>query len=359
MHIKISFIVMLFPIMIFAQEIITKNDSVTNTTEDLYIEKHNTQLNIKFDVTNDQVKYFVPFEGEKATIKTNLNASLGFVFSYKFVSVRLGIRPGLSKSEKEDKGKTDFFRIKVKLLFDKWTHRFEYNYTRGFYIENTEEFSVNETNSNYHVQFPNLTTNILSGSIHYSFNDNYSVKAIESNTESQLKSAGTIVLGINYSYYDISGTDIIKDENGDVINRTAYNDFNGFNAIINGGYHYTFVFQNYWFVNAQLNPGIGFDFFTTSIHSENNSENKNDAKVFFTLNSSFSAGYNKQKYYFGVEYNYSVNNEKFDDNNFNLQPIKNNFHVYIGYRFKAPKLVTKPVDLIEEKIPVLKDNDDN
>jgi len=357
MHIKISFVVIFFPVLIFAQEINTENDSVSNTVEDIYIEKHNEQLNIKFDITNDQVKYFVPFEGEKATIKTNLNASLGFVFSYKFVSVRLGIRPGLSKSEKEEKGETDFFRIKVKLLFNKWTHRFEYNYTRGFYIENTKDFSLNTTN--FHIQFPNLTTNILTGSSHYSFNDNYSVKAIESNTEIQLKSAGTIVLGINYSYYDISGTDVIKNDNGDVINRAEYSEFNGINAIINGGYHYTFVFYNYWFVNASIDPGIGFDFFTTSIHSENNSENKNDAKAFFALNSSFSAGYNKQKYYFGVGYNYSVNNEKFDDNTFNLQPIKNNFHVYIGYRFKAPKIVAKPIDLIEEKIPVLKKNDDD
>ena len=129
----------------------------------------------------------MPYEGEKAVIKTNLKASLGFVFSYKFLSVRLGVRPGLSDNEIENKGETDFFRIRLKLLFDNWTHRFEYNYTRGFYIDNTDDFGLYD--SDFHIQLPNLTTNIISGSSHYNFNKNYSVKAVESNTEIQLKSS--------------------------------------------------------------------------------------------------------------------------------------------------------------------------
>ena len=343
--------------MIFAQEIERNNDSISNTIENPYIEDHSEQLNIKFDVTNDQARYFIPFDGDKATIKTNLNTSLGFVFSYKFVSVRLGIRPNLSDSKKENKGETDFFRIKVKLLFDNWTHRFEYNYTRGFYIDNTDDFGLTETSSNFHVQFPNLTTNIISGSTHYNFNDNYSVKAVESNTEIQLKSVGTFILGVNYAFYDVGGTNVVKYENGDIENKLSYNEYNGFSTIINGGYHYTFVLHSYWYANLRVNPGVGFDFYKTTYHSENNSEKESNNEMFFALSSGVSAGYNGQKYYFGIEYNYAVNSEKFNDDNINLQPIKNSFHLFIGYRFKAPKQVRKPVDYIEKKVPILKDDD--
>ena len=342
--------------MIFAQETKKEKDSVSNTIDNLYIEDHNNQLNIKFDVTNDQVRYFMPYEGDKATLKTNLNASLGFVFSYKFLSVRLGVRPGLSDSKKENKGETDFFRIKVKLLFDNWTHRFEYNYTRGFYIDNTEEFELNGTNPNFHIQFPNLTTNILAGSTHYNFNDNYSVKAVESNTEIQLKSAGTFILGINYSFYDVAGTDKVKNENGEIINKTEYKEYNGFSTIFNGGYHYTFVIHNFWYINMRADPGIGLDSYKTTFYSEDSSENKNNNEVFFALGSGISTGYNGQKYYFGIEYNYAVNSEKFNDDDINLQPIKNSFHFFIGYRFKAPKQVRKPVEYIENKVPLLKDD---
>ena len=355
MILRISFLLMLFSTMISAQEIERNNDSISNKQKDLYIENHSDQLNIKFDITNDQVLYFIPFEGDKATIKTNLNASLGLVFSYKFVSVRLGVRPGLSDSKKENKGETDFFRIKVKLLFDNWTHRFEYNYTRGFYIDNTDDFGVTETSSNFHVQFPNLTTNIISGSTHYNFNDNYSVKAVESNTEIQLKSTGTFVVGVNYAFYDVGGTNVVKYENGDIENKLSYNEYSGFSANLNGGYHYTFVLHKYWYVNLRANPGIGFDFYKTTFYTEDSSEKKNNNEVFFALTSGVSVGYNGQKYYFGAEYNYSINSEKFDNANINLQPIINNFHIFIGYRFKAPKQVRKPIDKIEDTIPILKD----
>ena len=340
---------------VLAQDTKIEKDSITNAIENSYIENHNNQLNIKFDVTNDQVRYFMPYEGEKANIKTNLSASLGFVFSYKFASVRLGIRPGLSNDEKENKGETDFFRIKIKLLFDKWRHRFEYNYNRGFYINNTDEFELNLSNSNYHIQFPNLTTNIIAGSSHHNINKNYSVKAVESNTEIQLKSAGTFVVGVNYSFYNIAGANIVKNENDEIINKTAYKEYTGFSTIFNGGYHHTFVLHKYWYVNMHANPGVGLDFYKTIYYTENNSEKENNNEVFFALSSGIAAGYNGQKYYFGLEYNYTVNSEKIVDETINLQPVKDNFHVFIGYRFKAPKQVRKPVEFIENKVPILKD----
>ncbi len=349
----IILLVLLNTIFVYSQNNIG-NDSISTDTNNLFIEDHNKQLNIKFDVTNDQVKYFMPYEDEKATIKTNLNPSLGFVLSYKFLSVRLGIRPGLSDSKKENKGETDFFRIRLKFLFDKWTHRIEYNYTRGFYIDNTDDFGLYD--SDYHIQFPNLTTNIISGSSHYKFNENYSVKAVESNTEIQLKSAGTFLVGLNYAFYDVAGTNKVKFENEDVINKTTYSEYNGFSAIVNGGYHYTFVLHNNWYVNIRANPGIGFEFYETSFYSENSVEKKKNNDIFFALSTGIAAGYNGKKYYFGVEYNYSVNSEKFSDDSINLQPIKNNFHIFIGYRFKAPKQVSKPIDLIEDKVPILKDD---
>ena len=346
----------LIPLLVFPQEIEQEKDSIA-TIENPYIEDHSDQLNIKIDVTKDEIKYFIPFDDEKAAIQTNLKTSYGLVFSYKFLSIRLGIRPSLSNSEKENKGETDFFRFRVKLLFDKWTHRLEYNYTRGFYIKNTQEIAITTSNPNFHIQFPRLTTNIITGYSQYNFNDNYSFKSIESNTEIQLKSAGSFVIGLNYTFYNAEGSDYLIQEGGEIINRTDYHDYKGFNTILNAGYYYTFVFNKFWYLNAYAKPGIAIDFYHSTFHSENNSNvEKKHNEAFFFLNTGFAAGYNGRKYYFGIEYNYAANSEKFDSDNISLQPIKNSFHVFIGYRFKAPKQVTKPVDLIEEKVPILNDN---
>ena len=35
---------------------------------------------------------------------------------------------------------------------------------------------------------------------------------------------------------------------------------------------------------------------------------------------------------------------------------KDEFSVYFGYRFRAPKTISKPIDLIEDKVPILKDD---
>jgi len=344
--------ILFLPLLVYSQKEDTKTDSFSSLNP--FIKDYSNQLNIKLDITNERVSYFIPYENDKAEIRTNLNVSYGIVFSYRFLSVRLGIRPKLSESELENKGKTDRFRLRVKLLFDKWTHRLEYNYTRGFYLENTSAFENEIDNSSFKIQFPYFTTNILSGSSYYKFNANYSVKAIESNTEIQLKSAGTFLVGIDYALYFVKGTDAVKLENQGIIIRDSYNEYSGFSPIFNAGYHYTFVLHKYWYTNVYANPGVGLDFYNTKSFNTNGYTNSNNTSLFFTFKTGISAGYNGKHIYFGGDYNYHSNSEKFDDDDITLQPIRNNFHLFFGYRFKAPKQVRQPVEFIENKVPILK-----
>ena len=83
--------------------------------------------------------------------------------------MRLRIRPKLSTSDQENKGKTDHFRIGFDILLDKWSHFFEYNYRRGYYIDNTN-FVNGENLGDFNIQFPNLTTNVFNGVSQYKFN---------------------------------------------------------------------------------------------------------------------------------------------------------------------------------------------
>lgn len=338
----------------FSQELETTKDSIINDTLNPYIEDHKKQLNIKFDISNDQINYNIPYDNETVSIKTNLKVSYGFIFSYKYFSVRLGIRPKLSENEEKNKGKTDVFRIGIKMLFNKWSHNLEYNYFRGYYVDNTNEVSSLDTPEDFFIQFPNLTTNTFSGTSKYKFNDNYSVRAVESNTEIQLKSAGTLMPGIAYSYYDIKGTDKIKTEEDVTITRDDFNDFKGFTFILETGYYYTFVLHKYWYVNIFATPGLGFDFVTTTFNSPNSSYDENFNNTYFSFKSGAALGYNGKKIYFGCEFKYNYLSGNNNDKDSEALPIRSNFHAFIGYRFKAPKQVSKPLDFIEEKVPVLK-----
>lgn len=354
---KIFYIILFLSItpILRAQDDI-KKDSVESNSKKFYIEDHKKQFNVKFDVSNDVISYKMPQEEVELNIKPNLYLKYAFVLSYKFASITLGIRPRISDESKKNKGESSSFRIHFKLLFDYWSHNFEYIHNEGYYIVNTEDFTPEIPKSDFRIQFPNLTTDIFTGSSLYKFNENYSVRAIESQTEIQIKSAGSFMPGITYSYYSLRGTDKILLSEDNITVRENYSDIKGFNFNLNVGYYYTFVYRTHWFANAYLTPGFVIDFYKTTNHTPMEISSKSLNDVSFNLSSGIGAGYNGDKIFFGANYAKRVSSEKFDENSIQLQIFKNSFHIYLGYRFRAPKPVRKSVDLIEEKVPILNEN---
>ncbi len=339
----------------YAQDVL--RDTLAISAPNLFIQDHKNQFNVKFEVSNDVLTYNLPQEDIKLRIKPNLNIKYGFVLSYKFASIRLGIRPKVSDADELNKGDSKTFRIHFKLLFDYWSHHFAYNYAKGYYIVNTEDFTPPITKSNFHIQFPNLTSNTFTGSSMYKFNENYSVRAIESQTEIQIKSAGSFMPGVVYSYYNIKGAGEILYPEDNLVTRPNYSDIKGFDISLAAGYYYTFVFKKHWYANAFATPSIGLDFHNTTEHTPDAITSDNNIDIFYTLRSGIGIGYNGEKIFLGANFSHGNSSEKFSDNEIKLKTIANTFHVFIGYRFKAPKAVRKSVDLIEEKIPIL--NDDN
>tara|TARA_B110000208_G_scaffold152347_1_gene184185 strand:+ start:587 stop:1699 length:1113 start_codon:yes stop_codon:yes gene_type:complete len=349
------------------QDISTEENSINQTDTDSistlnpYIEDHTNRLNINMIVSNNQLEYVFPYNDKAASVKTNLSLSYGFRFSYKAFSVRLRYRPKLSASDQENKGKTDHFRFGFDILLDKWAHFYEYDYRRGYYIDNTE-FITGQEPSDFRIQFPSLTTNTFNGVSQYKFNKNYSIRAIESNTEIQLKSAGTFMPGINYTYYTFKGAnkEILGSET-EITERNPYNEYKGLTLIIEPGYYYTYVLNNYWYANVFAAPGFGVDFYNNKeINTDSNVTNdENLSRKFFSFKTGTSIGYNGKKFYFGSELKYHAYSENFDKNEISLQPSKIIFQVFLGYRFKAPKQVSKPLDYIEDKVPALKKENKN
>lgn len=339
----------------FSQESTIATETSSDTIANSYIIDFKKRFNVKLEVSNEIASFNLIENNNDVDLKPSLNLRYGVVFSYKFLSVRIGIRPKISDSEKEKKGDTDSFRLKLQLLFDNWNHVIEYNNYKGFYVGNTDDY-VQNPSGNY-IQFPELTTHVLFGSSVYKFNANYSMRAIQSQTEIQAKSAGSFMPGIAYNLYSISGTDVIKNLiDNETIERDLYNEYQGLNLSLQAGYYYTFVLRKYWFANAFAIPAAGIDFYNTDIHSPEGVTTRSYSDSFLTLSYGAGGGYNGDKIFFGANYKSRFTNEKFTSSRLHIIPTKNEFSVYFGYRFKAPKTLTKPVDLIEEKVPILKDD---
>ena len=343
---------LLIPVLIFSQEQETKLDSISISKRDLFIADHTNQFNVKLEFSNDIQKFKVPFNGKSVEIEPNLGLRYGVILSYKFASVRIGIRPKPSSKSKEEKGDPNSFRIKFQLLFDKWSHRFEYNYVKGYYITDKNIGSIAQ-NDDVYVQFPKLKTNVIFGSSAYKFNDNYSVRSTISQTEIQLKSAGSFIPGLDYWYYSFKGLDSYINKDGDTVNRDNYIESYGLDFVLNLGYFYTFVYKK-WYANAFVSPGIGIDFNNTKRFTEFDSSRIKSQDLVLSVDGGLGVGYNTKKIFFGASFARRMTNEKQNEEKVQFDSSKTTFFVFFGYRFKAPKQISKPIDGIEEKIPILK-----
>lgn len=342
------------PIFIFAQEPVQTYDSIPDSEQNEYIIDHKKQFNVKLEVSNDISRFDVTSDDAELKLQPNLNLRIATVLSYKFLSVRIGIRPKISDEEKEQKGDSDTFRLRFQLLFDNWNHLIEYNYDRGFYASNTDDFT-DEAYLNY-IQFPNLTSNVFYVSSSYKFNNKYSMRAIQSQTEIQAKSAGSLLPSASFMYYNLSGTDRIKDVDGNIITRDVYSEYDGINFSLGLAYYYTLVLKKHWFINAFGIPSAGIDFYKSHVYDNDTTYTLSKNDTFLAFNYGFGGGYNGKKIFFGGTYKNRITNEKFTSSKVRITPTNNSFSVYFGYRFRAPKQVSAPIDLIEEKIPILKDD---
>lgn len=330
-------------------------DSVEVDEKDLFIEDYGNRLNIKFEMSNEVKTYLFPFNENIIELVPNLGIRYALVFNYRFLSIRLGIRSNPSKESKEEKGETDLFNVGVKLLYDKWSHNFEFIRAQGFYVRNSDDLNPVLSEGDRFVQFPDLITYAISGTSAYKFNDNYSLKATQSQTEIQLKSAGTFMPSIDYWLYLFNGSDKILDGEGDEIQRTIYREFQGLNTVLNIGYYYSFILKK-WYLNIYAAPGIGMDFFTETMYSPGGSQDHFETDLVLSIQSGAGVGYNSDKYYFGANYRNRYTNEYRYEGNGRFQTISNSFFIFFGYRFKAPKTLSKPMDYIEKKVPLLKDD---
>lgn len=349
------FILGLFSTAMYGQENQILGDSIAPIQENEFIIDHKNRFNVKLEVSDDVFSFSVFDEFDELDLEPNLNIRYGVVFSYRFLSVRIGIRPGVTDKQKENKGDSNTFNMRVNLLFDNWNHHLEYSYIKGYYVSNTEDFIPLENGT--HLQFPNLRSYLMVGSSSYKLNKDYSLRAIRSQTEIQAKSAGSFMPGIGYSYYQITGAQDLILPDGETVEREVYTDYSGINLSLLVGYYYTFVLKKNWYLNGFAVPGAGVEFYKRTLRNNDGGDEKfHYTDYYLNLYYGIGGGYNGDKFFFGGNYNSRYSNAELNSNKISIIPSKHSFSVFFGYRFRAPKTVSRPIEYIEEKVPILKDD---
>ncbi len=321
-------LIFLFPVFLFSQE----RDTIIKTD---YILKMDEKLSVKLDVDNDIETFTAEENGIKFDIKPNIDYRAEISIHYRFISFKLGFTPHLfTNFDEEEKGETKIFKFETDFFINKWVQTLSYSQIKGFYSPN---FPLPENYPTEYLILDQLKTQTFKGITRYRFNENYSLKAIATQTEIQRKSAGTFIPAFSYSYNRMH-------------NNATQQNLNTLNLVLSAGYLHTFVLNEKLYASIGASPGTGVDFNTIKVETLNGQVTDNDTNFTFNFDGHLGLGYNSERWFAGSYFRLLSTTRK-ETTIVNYDTFRTHFQVFIGYRFKAPKFLKKQVDWIEEKEP--------
>lgn len=287
-----------------------------------YIGFYSHDLSVKGYTSQNFLNLTQDVNGKEVTYKSNNPVGIGFGFSWKntVISFSYAYPFDLLRNKSKGKTKTDldfqFHNYSRKFVFDIYLQKY-----KGFYKEydDTEDF----------IEIcPDLSIKQYSVYTQYILNGNkYSYKAAFAQNEKQLKSVGSFLIGGS-----IHITQIDSDSSFTHNDKQLHKNFQ---FGINGGYAYTWVINQNWFVNASSSIGINLG--SESIQKFG----KQTVKISPVVLPRFSAGYDKYDWSIGLKYVSSITFPSLSENS-SIIVNNGNWEVTYTKRFnKIPFLSDK------------------
>jgi len=296
-----------------------------------FIEKMDSQLNVKFGFDNDIESFEYSGEDLKYSIEPNINYKMRLAVNYRMLSFKVGYTPTFFANKDSDKkGETKVFKIASDLFIGNWMNTIEYYKIKGYYVSNLSNDDGFIPGFDEFIILPDLQNKSFGFATRYKFNDRYSLKANVNQTELQLKSAGSFVPGFATRYTKISGYG--GDSEIEIVGVTA-----------NAGYYYTFVLNSSWFISLALSPGLGYEWTDSKTVVDGVTVNDSHNDFVTTLFTNIGMGYNSDHFFGGFQFNGNYLGR--DENPImDLNTSRSVFQMYVGYRFRPPNFIKKNVD---------------
>lgn len=275
--------------------------------------------------------------GTNLDLETNNNYKLFFAVDYKFIGFSYGFYPNYK--DEDTKGKSKFSEYNFRFFSGRWLQTVEYSKTRGYYVKNTQDFNPTfDPEKDPYLLFPNLKTIRYGMSTSYIFNPKFSLKSITSFTEWQKKSAGSFIPTFIYDYQQTSfDTNLLSSKQ------------NEYDLSLGAGYFYNFIIHKRFYIAPNLTTAFGVKI-TDSKTVDSGVESKDNNNYFLTtLKGGIRMGYNTERVLFGLNYNFDSSFYNATKNQL-VSDDKAYLLFYFGYRFNAPKFISKPVNKVNDKL---------
>jgi hypothetical protein len=309
-----------------------------------YIEGYSDQLNLRLNV-NSRVDGF----GIKSTplsfdILPNTDLRTELSLNYRFLSLTVGTSPRFFNTNKDNrqKGETKSKRFNFNMNLPHLMQQVSYTKTKGYYLNNTSDYIPNWNKDSNYIQFPDLHFTSFYGNTAWKLNKNFTFNGLNSQTESQLKSAGTFLPSLTYHYY------IINDKTPLTATNSTQKS-NNFELLLNAGYYYTFVLGSgfYTSIGASAGGGIIYSRITTrraatSLISKNN-------HGIIRMEGMTALGYTSERFFCGGQVLF--NEERYNQTKRSNTTRSNtlSWQVFFGIHLNAPGKLKKMVDKLEQK----------
>lgn len=316
----IGFFSVFFTINLCAQ---TQTDSIVYSIKTDYIESFPNTITTRLFYINTYNSLTIKSRdvNETLNLEPNKQNRLGASVAFRSINISYSFAPNFL-AENTDNDNSKLFNLNLRTYFGKWMQTIDVYQEKGFYI----------TGEGIELYLPRTKSFKIGGGTSYILNDNFSFRAIVTQDEKQLKSAGSFIPRVVYYYtkYDIRSADDSLDE-----------DYYSFDFAIAPTYYYNFVPTKNLLISVGLSAGLGVNYTTSEFESL--------TSLLTELNFRGSITYDLSDLYFGTHYSYLIINHDFDRSTY----VKDNipyFQIFVGYRFKAPKKLVKTADSINEKI---------
>lgn len=248
------------------------------------------------------------------TYMPNNPFELGLGLSLNNTAFSFGYGYGFSFMRDKERGKTSSFDFQFHHYGRKYTFDIFFQKYKGFYMED----------DNTDIEFelcPDLEIKKYGFDAHYIFNNKkFSYKAAFNQSEKQLRSAGSFLLGGGVYYTHIqSDTSFIYNDK---------NQLKNFQFGISGGYAYTWVIKRDYFINVSATGGIHFGNETIGRIG------KDKLEVYPSIFPRISMGYNQENWSVGFSYLGNMIFPSFTENN-SIGLMSGNFQFTYTHRFSS------------------------
>lgn len=299
---------------------------------DGYIDNMGDYVNLKLAIKQNHEAFSLTSGGASYYLAPALSTNIYGSLNYKAISASYsyGIESLINKSSSQTTGKTSSFSGNLSFVYTHWFHNLSVRYIKGFYITNTADFNPQWQKGNVYVQKPQLLYACLEGTSGYKFNPKFSLRAITSQTERQLKSSGSFIASITYRDYGL--TDEQSPLLGDSIKSSRNLELG-----LNMGYYHTFVFKRNVYASIGINPGVGVIKSNVNHEYASGSEEKTYYSGIIRLGGLAAIGYNGNRVFAGMYANLSLAVNTNDHVPIINTDARSLFQLFVGYRLNAPR----------------------